>query len=329
MRPRLSILYTLYSILIILVGSATASAQKFSVESFRVLPNDVSAFIDPVKDLNGDDCALIKVMAGPDFAFSSPLGIIKRVDNVGEIWLYIPRRSRTLTLKHPRWGVMRDYRFPEKIESHLTYELRVAEPAQAVTAPAPERIVTTVRDTLIISRTDTLLIAPVRKVYPLQFLAGATVTYGGNSRTLVPGVMVALMKKHGGYIHAVTDFGSIGSTVGSCDRYGAMDGRTPFYSGSERHSFVLATAGALQRLSGRLSIFEGVGYGSTATAWELAASEGGGYVRNTRYSTRGLALEAGVNVRIGRVAVTASASTIRTKQWYGSLGISYVIGKTK
>ena len=325
MRPKLSILLTLLSILL----PIHVAAQKFSVESFRVLPNDVSAFIDPVKDLNGDDCALIKVMAGPDFVFSTPLGIIKRVDKVGEIWLYIPRRSRSLTLKHPRWGVMRDYRLPEKIESHLTYELRVAEPVQAVTASVPERIVTTVRDTLIVSRTDTVVVAPERKVYPLQLRPGLTLTFGGNSRTLAPGIMVALMKKHGGYLHAVTDFGSIGSTVGRCDRHGDMDGHIPFYSGRERHSFVLTTAGAVQRLSDRVSIFEGVGYGSTATAWELAASEGGGYVRNTHYCTRGLALEAGAAVRIGRVAVSASVSTIRTKQWYGSLGISYVIGKIK
>ena len=187
MRPKLSILFTLFSILL----PIQVAAQKFSVESFRVLPNDVSAFIDPVKDLNGDDCALIKVMAGPDFVFSTPLGIIKRVDKVGEIWLYIPRRSRSLTLKHPRWGVMRDYRLPEKIESHLTYELRVAEPVQAVTAPVPERIVTTVRDTLIVSRTDTVVVAPERKVYPLQLRPGLTLTFGGNSRTLAPGIMVA------------------------------------------------------------------------------------------------------------------------------------------
>lgn len=328
MRSKLSILYTLYSILILLFP-APALAQKFSIESFRVLPNDVSAFIDPVKDLNGDDCALIKVMAGPDFVFSTPLGIIKRVDNVGEIWLYIPRRSRTLTLKHPRWGVMRDYRFPEKIDSHLTYELRVAEPAHAVTAPTPERIVTTVRDTLIISRTDTLMIAPERKIYPLQLHSGATLTFGGTARTLAPGVMLAVMKKHGGYLHAVTDFGSVGSTLGNCSRYGAIDGRTPFYSGRKRHSFVLATLGAVQSLSTDVALFEGVGYGSAATAWELAASEGGGYVRNTHYCTRGLALEAGASVRIGRVALTASASTIRARQWYGSLGISYVIGKIK
>ncbi|MDE6339084.1 MAG: hypothetical protein K2K97_04770, partial [Muribaculaceae bacterium] len=100
--------------------SNQAVAQKFSVGSFRLLPNDISAFINPVKDLNDEDCALIKVQANEDFVFSTPLGIIKRIDNVGEIWLYIPAKSKKITIKHPEWGVLRDYMFPERINSHLT-----------------------------------------------------------------------------------------------------------------------------------------------------------------------------------------------------------------
>lgn len=46
-------------------------AQEFSVASFRQLPNDVSAFINNVRDLNDEACALIKVVAPSDFAFSS------------------------------------------------------------------------------------------------------------------------------------------------------------------------------------------------------------------------------------------------------------------
>ena len=54
-------------------------ALEFKVGSFKQLPNDVSAFINPVKDLNDEDCALIKVLASEDFAFSTPLGIVKRL----------------------------------------------------------------------------------------------------------------------------------------------------------------------------------------------------------------------------------------------------------
>ena len=51
------------------------------------MPNDVSAFITPVRDLNDEPCALVKVEAPSDFAFSTPLGIVSRKDKVGEIWL--------------------------------------------------------------------------------------------------------------------------------------------------------------------------------------------------------------------------------------------------
>ena len=48
------------------------------------MPNDVSAFITPVRDLNDEPCALVKVEAPSDFAFSTPLGIVSRKDEVGE-----------------------------------------------------------------------------------------------------------------------------------------------------------------------------------------------------------------------------------------------------
>ena len=105
------------------------SAQVgFKVSGFRVLPNDVSAFITPVRDLNGDACALVKVVAPPEFAFSSPLGIVKRQNEVGEIWLYLPRRTKLLTIKHPQWGVLRDYRFAQPLESRMVYELKIEVP---------------------------------------------------------------------------------------------------------------------------------------------------------------------------------------------------------
>lgn len=65
------------------------------------MPNDVSAFITPVRDLNDEPCALVKVEAPSDFAFSTPLGIVSRKDKVGEIWLYLPKGSKLLTIKHP------------------------------------------------------------------------------------------------------------------------------------------------------------------------------------------------------------------------------------
>ena len=76
-RPNTSHLAATALLLALLWGCGLrAVAQEFRVGSFRELPNDVSAFISPVRDLNGDACALVKVAAQADFAFSSPLGIV-------------------------------------------------------------------------------------------------------------------------------------------------------------------------------------------------------------------------------------------------------------
>lgn len=56
---------------ILSLWSASVQAQEFSVAGFRLLPNDVSAFITPVRDLNDEPCALVKVEAPSDFAFST------------------------------------------------------------------------------------------------------------------------------------------------------------------------------------------------------------------------------------------------------------------
>ena len=87
-----------------LLCCGSARSQEFTVSSFRLLPNDVSAFVNSVRDLNDEACALVKVEAPSDFAFSTPLGIVKRKDEVGEIWLYLPQGTKMLTLKHPVWA---------------------------------------------------------------------------------------------------------------------------------------------------------------------------------------------------------------------------------
>ncbi len=314
-------------ILTLFIGNIDAAAQRFSVESFRQLPNDVSAFINPVKDLNDESCGLIKVMAPEDFVFSTPLGIVKRTDKVGEIWLYVPKGTKKLTIKHPEWGVIRDYILPEKIDGHITYELRLSTPAVAVNAPPQEKIITTVRDTLVLTRIDTLVIRPTKKNIPLDLSAFATIAYGGRAQTLSGGLMFVAMKRHGVFAHISSDFGSIGSTIGVCDKNGLMGNHLPYYSGHKRHSFLMANIGAAHRLSDRVAIFEGLGYSSTSLAWELAQSEGGGYVKNSHYCLKGLSVEAGVILKVNRLRITVSASTIRAKEWYASAGIGWSFGK--
>lgn len=309
-------------LLTFLCSHGDMSAIDFKITSFRSLPNDVSAFISPVKDLNDEDCALVKVIASEDFAFSTPLGIVKRVDNVGEIWLYLPRKSKKITIKHPKYGVLRDYVFPDKIESHLTYELRIEEPHNAVyAADLQPGVVPVVTDTLFLTRTDTVVVEMPKDRVPFSVSAIATYTYGGNTGSSLGGIMLAAMRTHGAYLRVASDFGKGAKAGAVSDRYGYIGDNCPFYSGETRNIGFQVSAGAIHRLSSVFNIFEGIGYGSNRRYWQLAASEGGGFVRNSHYSFDGVIVEVGTTASFGRFIFAASVATIEGAQWYGSVGV--------
>lgn len=304
---------------------ATMFSQEFSVASFQVLPNDVSAFIHHVRDLNDEACALIKVEAPSDFAFSTPLGIVKRKDEVGEIWLYVPRGTKMLTLKHPQWGVIRDYKLGKPLESRMTYEMKLNLPKPAIAEK---------HDTIIQIKTvtDTIAIPQAKPKMALSIYALATIALHQDGPSY--GIFFAMMHRHGFFLHASSDFKSIGKTEGNCDKDGNItktsstsnrtNGNTsnkPYYTGETRHSNYTITAGAIHHIYKSLRIFEGIGYGRSATAWQMGESEGGGYLLNDGLTHKGVAGEVGILGSIGRLTLSASAITIAGKQWQGSIGI--------
>lgn len=316
------------SIIFLSACSSILHAQKYSVSSFKILTNDVSAFIEPIRDLNDEDCALIKVQANKDFAFSTPLGIVKRIDKIGEIWLYIPRGSKMITLKHPEWGVIRDYTFPQKIESHIAYELRIKEPE--INNPDHKLIETiVVRDTLVLTHIDTLVVKPVMPPTPLTVGCNISAAFGGSSKTLTGGVMISIMKKHGGYVHLLSDFGRNCRTIANCDKFGYVDSRMPYYSGKKNNQCLLLNIGAIHRISKRFCIYEGLGYSYNKTSWELAPSEGGGFVKNSYYSQKGVSFEIGTEINIKNFILSASAISIGGTQWYGAISVGYRINLSK
>lgn len=298
--------------------------STFSVESFRQLKTDVSAFIDAVRDLNGEACALVKVVAPQDFAFSSPLGIVKRRDEVGEIWLYLPKGTKTLTLKHPRWGVLRDYPLGMKLESRMTYEMRLRLPQMPTT-------IVEKHDTVVYTKTvvDTVTVAPVKRVVQLHGYTLLTASMHTDGPSW--GVMLALMRRHGGYIHVSTNLHSSPTTKGTCDRNGYMAGiadHKPYYTGSTQTAEYAFTAGLIHRMGSHLNIFEGIGYGKQTTSWQLAESEGGGWLRNDGLTHNGVSAELGCIVQIGKLSISASALTIAGKQWQGCIGVGVCLGKS-
>lgn len=117
------------ALLLVLFGAASVSAQDgLSVASFLPLSSDMTArTIAPERDANGDLTALIKVVTseqGFDFDGGS-LGIVKVLPETGEIWVYVPDRARSITIRHGKLGVLRNYAYPEPVRGGNVYELKL------------------------------------------------------------------------------------------------------------------------------------------------------------------------------------------------------------
>ena len=102
-------------------------AQNISVKSFRPLVGDMTTTSAEGKriDQNGEVAALIKVVTNEtDFVFEGgTLGIVGTQQRVSEIWVWVPRGLRKITILHQQLGQLRDYRFPVEIEADRTYEM--------------------------------------------------------------------------------------------------------------------------------------------------------------------------------------------------------------
>lgn len=114
--------------LLMSVASAYGQEKYLDVISFRVLQTDMDARIQaPVEDQNGEKCALIKVTSNvKGLSFESPsMGIVKQEENKGEIWVYIPAESRSVSIFHNDFPPFRNYMYPVKIESATVYEMKI------------------------------------------------------------------------------------------------------------------------------------------------------------------------------------------------------------
>lgn len=313
----------LTAVLFLCVGAL--HAQQFAVDRFRALPNDISAYIQPERDLNGEACALIKVVGSRDFVFSTPLGIVKRKNDVGETWLYVPKGTVQLTIKHPEWGVMRDYRLPEPLESRLTYEL-------VLLPPVVNRIAR--RDIPPVGHDARLCLPLERDSLPMpvgvavewrrpkewsRVLLMADITLGREA--VAGGIRIGWMRRHGVYLHLSSDFRPEPATDGGdCDAGGVLEGSgaMPYYTGKVERSRYALLAGATHRIWRGFYLYEGIGYGNRVVAWETVDGQ---MVRNRSYSAQGLAAEAGVMWSPRRWVLSAGTSVIEGKYWEANIGI--------
>lgn len=117
-------------LLFLLVVPHSAAAQnKIQVTSFQRMETDITARITaPQRDQNGEICALIRIVTTEkDFMFEpDALGVVARENKPGEIWLYVPRGARRISIMHEKYGVLRNYFYPDLIEKATVYEMELS-----------------------------------------------------------------------------------------------------------------------------------------------------------------------------------------------------------
>ena len=116
-----------FVLLSILFFCMSAFAQTISVSNFRLLESDLTANTAGTMetDQNGETAALIKVVTTQTgFTFDGgALGIVKTVQKPSEVWVYVPRGLKKITISHPQLGMLRDYYLNIPIEAARTYEM--------------------------------------------------------------------------------------------------------------------------------------------------------------------------------------------------------------
>ena len=178
------ILFLILSLLL----SFGASAQKLAVESFSLAASDISAQTQPRKDLNDAPCALVKVQFVGDILNVKGNVILPLLKEDYETWVYLTHGSRQMqvTAKNylPLMIKFADYGV-ESVEKNRTYVLVLSQvgtssnqtdvsstvsssPVQRLTAPS-----TISKDVITIPVKDGICIEMV-KVEGGTFMMGAT-----------------------------------------------------------------------------------------------------------------------------------------------------------
>ena len=110
-------------------GAYDSLAQNLAVESFEPAPTDLTANTPGtmVYDQNGDLCALIKVestQTGFNFDVGS-LNVTEVVQQIAEVWVYVPFGVRKMTISHKDLGILRDYPLPCRLDKGRTYIMKL------------------------------------------------------------------------------------------------------------------------------------------------------------------------------------------------------------
>ena len=116
----------LLSLVLLFIAISSALAQKLTVESFKLVPSDLTAQTQPRKDFNNRNCAVVKVQFVGELTNIEGNVIMPLVKRNNETWVYMPQNTRqmkVITKNYlPLMVTFADYDV-ERLESNRTYVL--------------------------------------------------------------------------------------------------------------------------------------------------------------------------------------------------------------
>lgn len=137
------------------------------------------------------------------------------------------------------------------------------------------------------------------------------------------GLMVAAMRRTGGYIKAKYSFSNTPSDDFECNDVGmsSEDGEVQWYTGKTEKSRLSVTGGIVQRLWKPFYLYAGVGYGTRTLVWETV---GGKWGKNKDHSLEGVEAEIGGILSAGPMVFSLGLQTNSFKYLEGNLGIGVI-----
>ena len=324
-------------VVLLICGVSAAKAQKISVEAFNRIDRDMGARVAKVRDINSDLCALIKIETiETGFEFSGCI-IEKTEQKTGEIWVFVSPGVKFLTIKHKDFGVLRNYNFPQSIESGVVYQMKLSTEAKEV------KIDTSTINKAVDSKIDAKMEEMNKKLAELEQLKQdiqnqpkqeetpvyvkplsdrdkfviLTAAYS-TSPQLSLGLSFGMLKTWGWYVSVASGLKFDALKAQREDDAAGTAGY--YYDGNNTSARLSAHAGIMYRVAKPMAIKLGLGYGIRNLAF---STFDGDYVMINSASHKGLECSAGVHLSLGRMALAVDLLTIGFKYSEIKVGIGY------
>lgn len=269
---------------LLMLFSVVLLAQELKVESFSRLELDLLPRTSPRLDLNDVPCAVVRISVANAKEFTFKGNIIGDVVYApGEAVVYMTDKSRMIRINSDQFGTL-DYTFPEYLERQVCYGLKLK---------------------LMVDKDNKIrtLVMPVAGI-------GDVFSYG---------IMVGVVKRHGGYLKVKYNFQDTKSDF-KCNDSGVIEGTSEqsWFTGDDKKSRFAVTAGYMYRIIKPVYIYAGAGYGFKKVSWEMTSSE---WAENTDKTHTGVEAELGGVARFGNFAFSAGVQTNSFKYWEATVGV--------